>query len=407
MAEATVCAYRKAMARGRTASRLTPKRARVFQIMEALQDRDAVSTIARNNSRILEEAGVERPILALFAEESVLHETGRIKGVRFGPDDAAIVHYWGYSWIERVMSGFRGRKAIHYHNITPPHFFPQRSGLYEMTRRGYAQLARISNCWDLVIGDSHFNLSEFATRLTQPTPTVCAYPLVEPENMQAAPWDAELANSLADGKNGPLWLFVGRFAPNKRQDLVMRAFDAFVSMTGRGTLALVGNVEALPPYTRYLGELRRSLRHGARIRFVPLVSDAELRAYYRAAALFACASEHEGFCLPVAEAMAFDVPVIALDRGGVRESLGSEGVLMREWNPARVGALAADLLESPGRRAEVVSVQRNRLTAFSRTALQSRMRAIVGFLLRGERSEFITPPTTHAEASYGAPGVYH
>jgi glycosyltransferase involved in cell wall biosynthesis len=386
MARETAAVYAEVIQAAGATPCLATRRAagpRVYQVMEALMDRDAVSRIARTNAGLLSELGGERPILSLFAEPSVRQETGRVRAARFRPEDSAIFHYWGFSRLEGLMLRFPGRKALHYHNITPPHFFSPRSPHYEMTSRGYAQLDRIASAFDLIVGDSEYNLRQYARHLTAPRPGLCLYPVVDAAELRAAAWDREFAGRLNDAGRGPVWLFVGRLAPNKRQDLVMRAFDRFVAMTGHGQLLLVGDNTAVPAYVEQLERLRSHLLHGPRITFTGSLADEQLRACYRVARLFVCASEHEGFCVPIAESMAFGIPAIALDRGAVGETLGDTGVLVREWDPATVAESAAHLLEWPSRRAALERAQRARLAAFSPDAARVRLRAIVAFLRDG------------------------
>jgi glycosyltransferase involved in cell wall biosynthesis len=382
MARETAAVYSEVIASSRTAARPAAG-PRVYQVMEALMDRDAVSRIARTNAGLLEELGGERPILSLFAEPSVRDETGRVRAARFRRADSAIFHYWGFSRLESLMLRFPGRKAIHYHNITPPHFFSPRSPHYEMTTRGYAQLDRIASAFDLIVGDSVYNLRQYARHLTAPRPGLCLYPVVDATGLRAAPWDRAFAARLNDAGTGPIWIFVGRLAPNKRQDLVMRAFDRFVALTGHGQLLLVGDNTAVPAYVEQLERLRARLPSGSRITLTGSLADEQLQACYRVARLLACASEHEGFCVPIAEAMAFGIPVIALDRGAVGETLGDAGVLVREWDPNAVAETAAHLLEWPSRRAALERAQHARLAAFSPAAARLRLRAIVAFLRDG------------------------
>lgn len=387
---------RAAPTKGTAPTNCIPRRApRVFQVMEALQGRDAVSGIARTNAAALAELGAERPIMALFADATVRSETGRLRGARFQSRDAAIFHYWGFSRLEQTIARFPGRKAIHYHNITPPDFFAGRSAHYEMTTRGYAQLARIADGFDLAIGDSNYNLDAYAEHLTVVKPTVCIYPGISPEALQSAAWDRATHARIVSEAEGPVWLFVGRCAPNKRQDLVMQAFDRFASRGPRrlrpGRLLLVGDMTSVPAYVERLEQLRATLECGDRITFVPSAPDEQLRAYYRAANLFVCASEHEGFCVPVAEAMAFSLPVIALDRGAVGEALGRAGVLVPEWHADEIARLAEELLEDSSRREVFAAARQERLREFSPPAIRTRLEAVIGFLRDGVPSALFVP----------------
>ncbi len=392
MALATAGVYERIVAGRQDRSRERRRSSRMFQIMEALQDRDAVSRIARTNASTLAELGAERPVMALFAEKTVRAETGRLRGARFLPGDSAIVHYWGFSRLERLIEEFPGRTAIHYHNITPPHFFAARTAHYEMTARGYAQLDRIADRFDLVLGDSNYNLEAYADHLSVSKPMLCVYPVVDADAVQAAPWNRELAARIKEASGGPLWLFVGRFAPNKRQDQIMRAFDRYATEAGTGRLTLVGDMTSVPSFVHRLTRLREQLSNGHRIEFVPSVSDEVLRAYYRAADLFVCASEHEGFCMPLAEAMAFGVPTLGLDRGAVGETLGASGLLLKEWDPRHVAEVAAEVVGDRARRDEILSAQRKRLESFSAAAVRERLAAAVKYLRAGTASPFFVHP---------------
>jgi glycosyltransferase involved in cell wall biosynthesis len=405
MARETAAAYARVISRQSASSVVrAPARARLFHVMEALQDRDAVSRIARTNAAIWSDLGGERPIMALFSEASVRAETGRIRGARFRREDAAVFHYWGFSRLEQVIAGFPGRKAIHYHNITPPRFFGPRTAHYEMTWRGYRQLDRLADAFDLVIGDSNYNLTAFARHLSSPKPMLCLYPIVDADALGAAEWDRAYAERIRATADGPIWLFVGRFAPNKRQDQVMRAFDRYVASSGGGRLLLVGDMTSVPAYVAQLEHLRGTLANGPRIELVPSVPDSTLRACYRAADLFVCASEHEGFCVPLAEAMAFDVPTLALNRGAVGETIDGSGVLVSDWEPDHVAALAAEVLDTPVRRRAIVEAQRDRLRAFSRAAIQERLGAVAHFLGKGFDSPLFVSsqalPTGGGEEGY-------
>ncbi len=363
---------------------------RLFHVMEALQERDAVSQIARTNAAMLGELGAERPIMALFAAEGVKAETGRLRGLRARAGDAAIVHYWGFSRLEERLRTWPGPLAVHYHNITPPAFFAPGSAHDEMTRRGRAQLARLADRFDLVIGDSNHNLEELARWRTRPVPGLCLYPVVDRAALLAAPCHPHAVDDLAGG-DGPLWLFVGRLAPNKRQDDVIRAFDRFVQLTGGGRLALVGDAGSVPGYADQLRQLAAALPSGARIRMTGSVDQATLGAWYRAADVFVCASRHEGFCVPLAEAMAFGVPIVALDRCAVGETVGAAGVLVREWDANTVASRVAGLLASAAQRQALARAATRRLEAFSPVAARDRLAAAVAFLRdRTPSPHFIT-----------------
>jgi glycosyltransferase involved in cell wall biosynthesis len=154
-------------------------------------------------------------------------------------------------------------------------------------------------------------------------------------------------------------LFVGRVIPNKRIDDLIRSFAVFQRwLNPRSRLLLVGDTRG---FERYLGRLRGLVRELGveEVVFTGHVDDDELYAYYRLADVFLCLSEHEGFCVPLQEAMHFSLPVIAYDAGAVRETLHGGGLLLQDKRPELVaeildrvthgGALRRGVLESQAR----------------------------------------------------------
>ncbi len=375
--------------RGKRGARTRPRARRVLQVMEALDYGDGVSGICRQNARLLREVGGDGDILALQADRHVAAETRPLHTV--DPHDALIVHYWNWSRLELFLRTFPGPKAIHFHNITPPRYFAPGTAGFEATRRGYRQLHGLADVFDLILGDSEYDLEAYRTWLSNPRPTLCLYPVVEPKALAEAPFDEALLERLR-GMGEVLFLFVGRVARSKRQDRVMEVFDRYwCDIERRSRLLLVGDTEASPDYHRELMAFRERLPSGEHIDFVGKVSDEAVGAYYRAARFFLCASEHEGVGIPLLEAMTFGVPVVALAKAAVPETLGSGGILVRSWDTPRLAELA-DLLERDQLlRERILEGQRLNLDRFSAAEARRRLGAAVGFLREGRSSPlFVT-----------------
>jgi glycosyltransferase involved in cell wall biosynthesis len=124
----------------------------------------------------------------------------------------------------------------------------------------------------------------------------------------------------------PTILFVGRLAPHKRQDLVIRAFARYLRDRPDARLVLVGT-PLTPGYGEHLVGLAEDLAPGA-VLFEAGISRERLAEHYRSAHVFLCLSEHEGFCIPLLEAFHFGVPVVARDEGAVGEVVRDAGVLL-------------------------------------------------------------------------------
>jgi glycosyltransferase involved in cell wall biosynthesis len=393
MADATVAYYKQAIAKG---AAMQPHACTIYQVMEALDVGDAVSNITRRNAMLLAELGHPSKILARYAHDSLKSEIRPIHQAPETPGSGLIFHYWGYNTSTWVLQATDGPKAVHYHNITPPHYFAPDSDQYRQLTWGYAQLKQIADCFDLIIGDSRYNIGEFARYMTQPKPALHFYPVIDVSETQAEHYDAGVLAALRHSDQVNL-VFVGRIARNKRQDRLMWLFDHYYREINRhARLWLVGNNRGDPEYWAELERLRESLPSGGQIMFTGKVSDAEVNAYYRGADVFVCASEHEGFCMPLAQAMALDIPVLAYAAAAVPETLGGAGLLIHEWDIPRVAELIHLVVNRPDLRERLLEGQRASLGRFSADEARRRLAAIVAYLRFGE-------PSPLFESSAGEP----
>jgi glycosyltransferase involved in cell wall biosynthesis len=300
-----------------------------------------------------------------------------------------IFHFWGYTELEDFLRSYEGPKAIHYHNITPPHYFSPQSRQFQMTTRGYELLQRIADWFDLITGDSNYNLAEYARFLTRPKPTLWIPPVVEAEAVQTALFDEPLYQQLRAAAQVN-FLFIGRIAQNKRQDQVMRVFDYYYREVNRySRLYLVGAFDPNSPYYQELQKLRQDLASREQIIFTGKVSDEVVQAYYRAAHIFLSASEHEGFGVPLLEAMAHNIPVVALAITAVPETMGEAGILIHKWDIPRVAELINLLLKDKQWHTKLLAGQQQNLQRFSTAEVCYRLAAAVDFLRQGEESSFI------------------
>jgi glycosyltransferase involved in cell wall biosynthesis len=364
----------------------------VYQVVEALDVGDAVSNIARRNSAFMAELGQPAEILARYVHPDICGETQPLDTALSTPDCGQIFHYWNYNISTSLPHAVRGRKAVYYHNITPPEYFSPGSHQAVWSARAYAQIAQIADAFDLVIGVSRFNIAELVRHLSRPKPTLHVYPVVEAAEIESAPVDAELLAALRQPGRVNL-VFVGRVVRNKRQDRLMRLFDSYYrEINRRAHLWLVGNDRSDPEYRAELERLRGGLRSGDRITFTGKVSDPAVNAYYRAADVFVCASEHEGFCVPIAQAMALDIPVLAFAATAVPETMGESGLLIHEWDTPRVAELMHLALGDQGLRERVIVGQRANLKRFSAAEARARLAAVVSFLRTGEISPLFEWP---------------
>jgi L-malate glycosyltransferase len=229
------------------------------------------------------------------------------------PEDTVLIHYSAYAARMGRVLDLPGRKVLLSHNVTPARWFWDHDAqIAVQCALGRRELPRYAERCDVVAGDSLFNAAELGSDRV--------LPLVLP-GIRA---DVELAPE-PDGP--PVVLFVGRLVPHKRQDELIRAIGLLRRHRDpEARLVLVGE----PLHERYAAALQALADEVAPggVVFERSLDDAALEARYRGAHAFLCLSEHEGFCVPIVEAFAHGVPVVARPRGAVTETVGDAGLLL-------------------------------------------------------------------------------
>jgi glycosyltransferase involved in cell wall biosynthesis len=368
---------------------------RVYQVMDALDKNDAVSNITRQNAAFLDENGHPEVILARYAHPDVAFETQPLHTALSLSNPGLIFHYWNYNHSTWMLRNIKGPKALYYHNITPPHYFLPNTPNHEATSRGYKQLKHLVDGFDLLIGDSFYNLKQLAGYITSTKPAIQIPPVVHSEKLLQASFDRGLFADLK--RSGTNILFAGRIARNKRQDVLMHLFNDYCTRINPGaTLWLVGNDQNDKIYRAELEALRLSLPAGQRIVFTGKVSNEELYAYYRAADIFVSASEHEGFCIPLIEAMAFQVPVMAYAAAAIPETMGKAGIIIDQWDIPRVAELMYQIISDKIVCRKIIAGQNQNLDRFTQQQAAKRFDDVFAYLMSGEVGEYITFLAPHS-----------
>ncbi len=388
MASETLAFFERVVRGGMGTRRKTGRR--IFQMMEALQPRDAVSNITREMATILHSWGEQKEILALFCSPELAGEVQRLQEFVPRSGDAVIAHYWIYNWSINYVRNFKGRRAIFFHNVTPAHYFPRRSMTFEMCARSYVQIPRIAEEFDLILGDSDFDVREFSKFSERTLPTMAIYPSFSPSHLREHRFDRDLLRSLR-GDDQTTFLFVGRISPNKRQDRLIHFFaDYLRRCNANSKLYLVGDAKGVPEYASQLRDLVSQLRLEDSVVITGSVSQESLYSYYRGADFFVCSSEHEGFCLPLIEAMAFSIPVLALDTSAVAETMGDAGVLLREWEHFAIADQIERIRKDGKLRKALIRKQHENIERFNETDRRNRLAAACQFLRTGEDHPLFT-----------------
>lgn len=330
---------------------------------------DAVTNSLLLTQRFLKELGFASEI---FVEHIGAGLEGQLRAYReWQPagGEAFIVHHsMGHDlteWVLRLPSP----KVLLYHNITPAEFFPPHSEQAKYSAIGRKQLNAFRGHFAAAICDSELNAAELRA-LGYANVSVVPL-LLDLAQLRAAPWVAQ-----GEGDTEAFTvLFVGRIVPNKCQHDLIEVIGHLARMTDRRVqLVLVGSYEANGDYFRRLTGLIASRGLQGRVRFTGRVSNEELIGWYRRADALLCLSEHEGFGVPLIEAMVFDLPAIAFDAASVGWTMGGAGVLLKRKALPEIAGLLAVLSEDRALRRALVRGQRERIAAFEPDILISGLR---------------------------------
>ncbi|MDD5704554.1 MAG: glycosyltransferase [Kiritimatiellae bacterium] len=294
------------------------------------------------------------------------------------PDDVALLHLSIGSPVNTAFAALRCRKAILYHNITPPHYFRYcNPSLAEDLRRGRRQVAELAGAADVNLAVSAYNAAELTGmgyRDVRVLPLIIDLEALGPSQAEPA-----MLRRLSDGVRNVL--FVGRCAPNKKiEDLltVMHYLQRHVEPASR--LVLAGSNAGVEAYHGLLVARARAL--GLRdVRFLGSVSQPQLNACYASAHALLCMSEHEGFCAPLLEAMLHGVPVLARAAAAVPETMQGAGVLLRTNDCRAIAEAVGRVLHDSGLRQAILARQQARLSAYRARDLDAEVRVALAPVL--------------------------
>jgi glycosyltransferase involved in cell wall biosynthesis len=247
-----------------------------------------------------------------------------------------IYHYSrGWKFGLKLLGELKCRKAIKYHNVTPPEFLVKFSEDFaRMCQEGRDQLRHIARSGsDLYMSASSYNERELLQAGVPPSRSCVVPPFHQIDRLHQIEPDRKVLDAYADGATN--LLMVGRVAPNKSHPALIEAFAAYhQDYNTNSRLIIVGKEESrLNTYNRLLRALVSHFKLEGKVVFAGEVSDRALKAYYRLAHVFMMTSEHEGFCVPLVEAMSMKLPIVAYGSSAIPGTVGDVGLVWSERNP--------------------------------------------------------------------------
>lgn len=345
---------------------------KIIQIIPTVSFGDAVSNDARAIRKVISEMGYKTGIYAENVDPRVkdkfVHRISKLPSLK--KNDVVIFNHSTGTELCYMLPKLGGRKMMIYHNITPPRFFDMYSlKSKELTEYGYKGTEFLHDKIEYVMPVSEYNASDLrgmgykCQMYTRPI-------LIPFEDYAKEPDGDVIERYSGDGYTNII--FVGRIAPNKKHEDIIKAFAYYKKkINPRSRLILVGSETGMERYGRCLRDYVDALSLEDVI-FTGQVKFSSILAYYRIADVFLCMSEHEGFCVPLAEAMYFKVPIIAYDSSAIADTLGGSGILIKDKDPVFVSMLIDRLVSDKAFSESVVLGQTKRLADFSYDVVKER-----------------------------------
>jgi len=336
--------------------------AAIHQIMPGFLYGDALGNQAVRIRELLRSWGYRSHVYAQFRDGRLDDSGEDYRRYAGNTDDVVIFHYSIGSPVTEFVRHLPSFVVPYYHNVTPPGFLRgYNEPLADLLEQGRRQLVLFKDA-PFALAASEYNRQEMLAlgfRHVEVMPYFVTFDVLHASG--TSPEGQEIAARYDDGATN--LLFVGRLVPNKRQDDLIRAFHAYYGMINpHSRLILVGSDSNAPGYRMELEAQAAALGLSDYVHLPGAVGPREgLGGYYQAADMFLCLSEHEGFCIPLVEAMAFELPVVAYHATGVPYAMGGAGVLVSTKRYDAIAELIGLILQHESQRRQIIAGQQRRL----------------------------------------------
>ncbi len=351
----------------------------IHQIVAGFRSGDAICEEALILRSLFRSHGFESEI---FCDAGSMHPDSASDAVdldalasRVHPGDITILHLSIGCRANLVFPTLSCRRCILYHNVTPAHYFERLNPpLAERLAQGRVQAAVLREAAEINLAVSSYNANELRCMGYR---NVSVLPLIVNTDFQRGGIDESLRTSLtADGYCNIL--FVGRVVPNKHHDRLLEVFYYFQRMIEpQSRLIIAGSSLGCEAYKILLLGSVNSL--GLKnVKFTEFLSDAELNACYASATAFLCMSDHEGFCAPLLEAMAWDIPVFANAASAIPETMAGAGILFEEADTATIAETLGRVVRDPVLKQAVLERQRIRLVRYRSRDVWQELTTLLG-----------------------------
>ena len=335
---------------------------KIYQLIHTLSYGDAISNEALVLDRLFKESGFESKIYAINEHPKLKEKTIKYQEFPEDFDGCIILHYSLGSPLNSLYKKLNSaKKFLIYHNLTPAKWFKSiNPRVARDIEKGQEELPDLLKISDKIISDSEFNSKEIEK--LRFSSFVLSLPF-DPVRWEE-PANAGIATMLDN--NSTHILHVGRIAPNKCLEDLIKTFYCYHEYINKDCFLWLPGIDIdTEVYSYSLKRLVNFLGLEEKVRFVGCFADSEIKALYENATCYLCMSEHEGFCLPIVEAMYFNLPVVSYSGSALADTVGNGGVLFSEKNYLKIALLIEKIAKNADFKSELVKLGQKRIEDFS------------------------------------------
>ena len=375
---------------------------RIIQLLPTVAYGDAVGNDALALHGCLSQKGYKTLIYAenidpRVNKEAVKHYT---EIPELSEDDILLYHFsTGCKALAQVLRKCICRKVMIYHNITPGKYFIEYNNeLAKLVDEGRDELRSLKDVFECCLADSEYNKQDLIREgYTCP---IGVLPILIPfKDYEKIPDETILKKYENDGITNIL--FTGRIAPNKKQEDVIAAFACYHTyMNPKSRLFIVGSDSGMEIYADRLRQYVKLLGMEEEVVFTGHIPFSQILAYYRLADVFLCMSDHEGFCVPLIEAMIFNIPVLAYRAAAVPETLGDAGVILDDRKPVCVAEMIQSVVGNKPLYKTLAVLMQKRLDFFSYEKTMRRFEEYLNAIIEKRSVEEIIPVSNTETTEY-------
>lgn len=348
---------------------------KIVQMLPTLAYGDAIGNNVIAIYGALKSAGYDTAIYADVIDKRIPSRIAeKIKRFKDSPDTVVLYHLSTGSKLNDYIKSFKAKIVIIYHNVTPPEFWHKYDyGQEKRCSEGVDSVRSLASAPEYCVAVSEFNKKDLI-RLGYTCPVDVLPILIKFSDYDKKP-NSDTVAKFSDGYVNIV--FTGRVAPNKKQEDLITSFYYYHRFVNpRSRLIIAGSYKNSDIYYRKLKAYTDAIGLEDVI-FTGHIPFDQILAIYKTASVFVCLSEHEGFCVPLVEAMYFDIPIIAFDSTAIGETLGGSGILLNDKDPKIVSEAINLVMTDDELRQKIIAGEKDRLKYFDNSRIKDQLIALL------------------------------